>query len=488
VLFESTFSLFLLGPSLWVSLAISLLSAAGAMGIGALVAVLAFMGGRSRSWLFWGAVSLPLIWPPFLASVGWMVALGESGLSLFQRDTLDGALLAVLFSPVGVAFIQSLTFWPVTALLCLWNLQRLDQDLLDQMRLEGATSARLFLLAGRFVAPSLGQSFLLVMVLSLNDIGTPEMLQVTAFPVLLYAELNLVRNLFPMAPLLVPFIAVAVAASLVGWSLRRSFRIEQIPAQETRPIEPRISSGWSRAAVSALLLLGPGMGVGLQILSAWQDRSTIHWGLLTDCLSATVETGLGAVVAAFLLLLLLSALNPKRLFCVTFETVCFLLFALPSPFLALAGLKFASWCGGWTAWIMDSFLILSLACCIKHFWLLWAVLRIGEEQAPSEIWDQSLLDGARRGIRRCFLIHLPLLRPYWGLGLLLVWILTVGEVALCRILQPPGVQTLAARTVNFMHYGHDGMVAAGLLFLAALEILPILGLVVSTRLLGKTGR
>ena len=434
--------------------------------------MLAFLGGQSRSRLLVCVAFIPLIWPPFLTSIGWMVAMGESGLTLFQRDGFENAGLPLLFSPPGVALIQVLSFWPIPALFGIWNLRHLDSDLVDQLRLEGGRAQRMFFLPVRLIAVPIVQASLLVLVLSFNDVATPEMLQVSTFPVFLYAELNLVRSLFPLLPLVWPFFTTLAVVAVCWIVVQRVLRVEQTPAQGPSRVESRCSPAWLWTILVLLLAAGPGVGAGTELASAWNDRGTIHWHLLFECLDATIQTGLGAVVLAAAVCAVLITASPGGKARSAIDILFFLLFATPSPLFALVILKTLSSSGGTFDPLLDSFLILSGVCCLKFLWLPWTALRIGEDHARTEIWDQATLAGAGRGWRRCFSIHIPMLAPYWLLGLFLVWVMTVSEVAVCRILQPPGVQTLAARTVNFMHWGHDGMVASGLILLAILEVAP----------------
>jgi ABC-type Fe3+ transport system permease subunit len=401
-----------------------------------------------------------------------MVAMGESGLTLFQRDGFENAGLPLLFSPAGVALIQVLSLWPIPALFGVWNLQYLDSDLVDRLRLEGGRAPRMFFLPVRLIAAPVAQASLLVSVLSFNDVATPEMLQVPTFPVFLYAELNLVRDLFPLLPLIWPFFTTLVVVAVCWIVVRRALRVEQTPTREPSRVESRCSPVWSWTVLVLLLAAAPGVGAGTELASAWNDRGTIHWNLLLECLDATVHTGLGAVALTAAVCAVLVTTSPGGRSRSAIDVTFFLLFATPSPLFALFILKSLSLSGGTFDPLLDSFLILSGVCCLKFLWLPWTALQIGEDRVRTEIWDHAALSGAGRGWRRCFLIHLPMLAPYWLLGLLLVWVMTVSEVAICRILQPPGVQTLAARTVNFMHWGHDGMVASGLILLAILEVAP----------------
>jgi ABC-type Fe3+ transport system permease subunit len=400
-----------------------------------------------------------------------MTLFGESGLTLFQRDSLEGPFLPWLFSPIGAAFIQSLSFWPIPALLGLWGLSRMDSDLVEQIRLEGGSALQLTGFFVRILLQPLGLSAILVGVLSFDDVGTPEMLQVQSFPVVLYTELNLSRNVGALLPASVPAIVISIAIAAIWFRIRYRSKVEWSSGPSSQFRDRRIHPLASWTPVLFLLILGPVVSLSSEFLSAFRDFETIHWPLLSECIGATVWTGAGACILVGSFLFVTGALKPNKAIWIGAETFFFLLFAAPSPLLALIFVGLFAKAGDTLNWLLNSFIVLSLACAIRFLWPAWIAFKIGEEQLDPRMAEQAALEGAGRW-RVWLQIRFPLLLPYFFAALLLVWVLTLGEVALCRILQPPGVQTLAARTVNFMHWGHDGMVASGLILLGILEIAP----------------
>ncbi|MCB9770663.1 MAG: iron ABC transporter permease [Candidatus Omnitrophica bacterium] len=472
-LFETSVPIWRVFALLGSTLGIAVGSALLAMAIGVSMGLLLYLSGRKATSLWIGALVLPLIWPPFQTAIGWMVLQGESGITLFQKDSFDSWILSILFSPLGVILVHSVSFWPIPALLSWWGFLKLDREMVDQLRVEGVSIIQSSLFLCRLNLVPISVSMLLVVIFSLGDIGAAELLQVNTFPVLLYTELNLIRTLGPVirmsAPLLV-FMAVGIA---IWTSLRDRIRIETETFEPLAAQDRWISPAYSRWLLSLLVLVGPGTVLATESVQIVRDLSTIHLPLLTECLSASIWTGIGAVLLGALFLQCGLLASGNRSVAWTIDCVSFLLFAIPAPVLALALLKMFSSMGRTALPLLDSFWILSLACAIRFYWVAWSLVQSGRDRIPQSLEDRMKTEGLSAWQRTRHIFN-PLLRPQIMAGLTLVWALSLGEVTLTRILQPPGVQTLAARTVNFMHWGHDGMVAAGLVTVALLEFLPLL--------------
>ncbi len=473
ILFETSVPLSQVFALLGISIGIAVGTALLATMIGGTMALLLFLSGRPPSGGWITILVLPLVWPPFQTAIGWMVLQGESGITLFQRESFDNWTLSLLFSPMGVILVHSLSFWPIPALMTWWGFSRLDREMVDQLRIEGVSILRSSVHLCRLNLIPILVSSLLVAVLSLGEIGAPEMLQVNTFPILLYTELNLLRSLEPVIRMSAPLILFLVIGILSWTYFRGRLRIETEFMETPLWKESWVGSHWAKLLLAALLFVGPGTVILTEFIQVVRDVSTIHPPLLTECLSASVWTGLGAVFIVALLLQLALMVSSNRPMSGAIDCFSFLLFAIPAPVLALLFLKTFSSMGRTALPILDSFWVLSIACAIHFFWVAWVIVQSGEEQIAQDLQDRMRTEGLQPH-QKLWHILIPLLKPQTLAGLFMIWALTLGEVTLTRILQPPGVQTLAARTVNFMHWGHDGMVAAGLLIVALLQFTPLL--------------
>ena len=472
----------LLAVSLGIAFSVAVLSAA----VGTWMALLLYSSGARPTLRWIGALLLPLFWPPFMTAIGWMVVQGENGITLFQRESFDQWGLSLLFSPLGVIAVHSLSFWSLPTLISWWGFLRLDREVVEPLRLEGVSLTRTSVHLCRLNLSPILTSSLLVAVLSLGEVGVPELLQVNTFPLFLYSELNLVRTLAPILRLSAPLL-IFMVVGMIAWSvLRKRIRIESESFETLTHPNRWISPSWATAFLLVLLVLGPGIVLLTETLQTIEGVSTIHLALLTECLTASILTGLGAVFLSAIGLYLGLLFSRTPLAETVVDGAAFFFFVLPSPILALTLLAVTARIGSWTLPLLDSFWILSLACALHFYWVAWMLLRSGKERISQTLRDRMEMEGLKSR-QRVWHVFLPLLRIQSLTGLYFIWVLSVGEVTLTRILQPPGIQTLAARTVNFMHWGHDGMVAAGLLMVGGLEFLPLMGYLGWKTLTRRTG-
>lgn len=402
-----------------------------------------------------------------------MVTLGEGGLTLFQQESFKSPVLNFLFSAWGAGVVQALSFWPIPTLLVSAALSQLDRSLVDLVRLEGGSIVYRAGLFVRLIAPALALSGVLVILFSLNDVGAAELLQVHTFPVLLYSELNLLRSVAGLLPYTVPLLGFLGILLAAGWVIRSRLTVDSIDPFAHRSDFPVVGGGATLFLIACLIVLGPGISIISQLDSLLADWNNIPFHLIGEVAVTSIWVAVGSTLLAMLVLAALLPRSPSRGVLKVVEGVSFLFFVFPAPLLGLLGIRLIALTPAALMPVTDSFLVLSVACAVKFFWPAWALVRLGLARVNSSLLDQARLDGLDTGLRSIRL-KVALISPFGGLAILSVWVMTLGEVTLCRILQPPGIQTLAVRTVNFMHWGHDGLIAASLAVLAGIILAPVI--------------
>lgn len=120
----------------------------------------------------------PLIIPPFISGFGFNLLLGPNGL-------LNILLLEPLFSIrliirgfVGICFVQSMHFFALIYLNSFSSFVNIDPSMEEQAENLGASSFRLFRTVTLPLAmPGIGAGAILVLILSMEDVGTPIVFQ-----------------------------------------------------------------------------------------------------------------------------------------------------------------------------------------------------------------------------------------------------------------------------------------------------------------------
>ncbi len=162
--------------ALWNSLAISALSALGALAVGLPLAVVMARrripgGGAVRI-----LIVLSLMSPPFIGAYAWIILLGRGGV-LTRWAQAAGVDLPSIYGPGGIVFVSVLQLYPLVFLLAYGALQRIDRSLEEAAAILGRRPANAFLTtAFPMMRPAVVTGALLVFLAVLSDFGAPILL------------------------------------------------------------------------------------------------------------------------------------------------------------------------------------------------------------------------------------------------------------------------------------------------------------------------
>jgi iron(III) transport system permease protein len=213
--------------ALWNSLVLAGLVGAAGTALGFAFALLAVRANLPR-WVgtvLDTIVLLPLISPPFTASIALIFALGPRGLISYHVFGISGLSI---YGLGGTLLSETLTYFPIAYLTLKGVLANIDPNLEDGGFSLGARRWRVFrTITVPLAAPGVANSFLLLTAASLADFATPLILGGTKFPVLPTQAFLQITGLYDMRGgaalsflLLVPALAVFVAQR--WWTERRS--------------------------------------------------------------------------------------------------------------------------------------------------------------------------------------------------------------------------------------------------------------------------
>jgi ABC-type Fe3+ transport system permease subunit/DNA-binding beta-propeller fold protein YncE len=446
----------------WALLLNSLLVAGGATAVAVAfgLALALFAAGRERRTrgvlLVLAAVALAL--PPFVVTNCWMDLLGQTGV-------LRRWLPLNIYSLGGTVWVLALMLWPLPFFAVLGAWQRLEAAQLEaDPALAGTALLRWLLLP--VAAPALGQAAVLTFVLALNNFAVPAILQVKVFSAEVWLQFSTNFDYAAALRLSVPLVLAPLV--LLLWLRRREIAW---PRQDgplaAGAIRRQLGPGWGRV-VGALALVVAGLSVVLPLLqlglttrswtelpaalAAGQSALAASLGFAVSAATLTVLAGLGTWRWRLGLWLWLPLFAPGVLLGLA------LIFVLNRPpFIA----------------VYQSLLVVVIGLVIRYAAIGWHGAALARRSVDPDLVDAAALEGASRW--QTFQIALwPQMASSLAAAWFVVYLLCLWDVETLVLIVPPGGETLALRTFNLLHYGHNPQVNALCLLLLAAAGAPLL--------------
>lgn len=129
------------------------------------------VGNRLLSLLFKTVSLLPVVSPPFVLSLSAIMLFGRTG--IITRN-LFGLSTTALYGPVGIALVQTLTFFPVCYLMLKGLLKNIDPSMEEATRDLGASRWKVFTtVTFPLLLPGIGNAFLITFIESVADFANP---------------------------------------------------------------------------------------------------------------------------------------------------------------------------------------------------------------------------------------------------------------------------------------------------------------------------
>ncbi len=410
---------------------------------------------RARA-ILQGAMVLVLALPAFLTVNAWMDLLGAGG-------CLRGLSLN-LFSLPGTVFVLGLMLWPVVALLVLaaWRLLPAEYLECDPVCRGGLLVRHVLWPAAR---SAVGAGLGLVFVLALNQFSVPALLQVPVLPAGLWIEFN--TRLDPLAALVAASPLVLLAALALWflargeWVWPRAVRVAP-PELFRRQLGP-VWRGGAALLTVVLVLFSLVLPLGqllleprtwTQLPAAWQAG----WGAGWQTLWMAVGTASLVVLAGW-------GLAAHR-----WPVVFWLCFLLPGVLTGIALLAVFNRPG--FDWLMRGPGVVWLAFGLRYFAPAWAAAVLARQACDPALDEVARLEGAGRWGRFRHALW-PQVAPRLAVAWYLVFLLVLWDVETLLLVQPPGLETIAIRIFNLLHYGHNAQVNALCLGMLALAVAPL---------------
>jgi iron(III) transport system permease protein len=428
--------------------------------------------------LFYFLVLIPVLIPSYVMAGAWMHLLSPSG--------LVNQILAFVFGPGGKLTVHSLSgcawclgvsFFPIIALIVATGLWQLDSSLWDIARLSTGRWGVLKHAVIPQILPHLAASVCLVMIFVLAQYGVPSLLGVNTYPVEIFAQFSAFYDDAAAIATAVPLVILVLLLVM----LQRRFMsghdyVRITPSSELQnPIALKKYKGWGvvfLAILSLITMFLPFTSVLANAQSLAKIISTIRSfsdGFVTTSMLALLAMIISTAIA-FPIGYYLAQHHGRT--AKTLDIICWFPIAIPGTIIALGIIKLTNWFPALLK--TDSFGIAILVAYVGMFSAFSIrIFQASQRRADPGIFEAAAID-CPRWYHSLLHIDIPIHSGAIVASMVVVFVLTIGELNATVLLIPPGRATLAVNIDNLLHYGANAQ-ASVLCLAEAVLVLLILG-------------
>lgn len=478
--------LILLGRSLGIAVSATLV----AFLIGLPVAIVLAARDLPFRWLFSFLMLTPLLIPPYIMAGAWFYLLSPSGAVNRTLDMFLGpsAMLKIQSVP-GCIWCLGLSFFPLIAFIVSTGILRIDATLQDTARL----------CMGRWgvfrhsTVPQLkhylAAAFCLALIFILSQYGVPSLLGVNTYPVEIFARFSAFYDEVSAVALSIPLVVLVVCLVLVQQKIMGTREYISITPRSDRGL-PVALCRMKPFAIAFLLVLFaitivlPLGSVLMHTNGLRTVQSTVS--IIADAISFTTSLAFVAavictVIAFFLARLLVSSRSSyvgKIL-----NVICWLPIAIPGT---VVGLGFIRTLGAisWLRWL-DSFGLFLLLAYVGMFCAFSIRIFYTSYIGTDPNVDEAASLDCPHWYQRCWHVDMRMHAGAIVVSLILVFVLSVGELNATVLLCPPGKDTVSVCIDNLLHYGANATASALCLIEAILVLIAIIGCLLAMKMLSK---
>lgn len=424
---------------------------------------------------------IPLIIPPYVLALGWILFTGSTGLlaRVVGRDLLSGWT----YSFAGTVAVLSLSYYPISMLATEAAARRVDGHLEEGALLVTTTRRVLWRITMPLIAPMVAAAALTIFVLGLSEFGVPSLLRVRVYTTEVFTAFAALYDFGAATALAVPLLVVTViVAVIIKLILGERFITVR---HSVHPALPVALGGWRVFAfVGTILVLSASVVLPLMTL-AYEAGNLKHVTSSLEGSAAAIINSLSlAAIAATLIVVLGTFLGYWRAraqtrWCGLFDLVLLVIFAVPSTVLGvgLIGLWNRP---GLLGEIYSSQAIIVIAYIARFVTIAALILAASVRQIPASFEEAAEVAGGS-WLRTLAQIVLPNIRPAVVAAWLVSFILAVGELGTTILVAPPGESTLPVRIYTLIANTPSSEVAALALMEVGIILVPLTVLAFLTR-------
>lgn len=406
-------------------------------------------GRRVLQWL----APLPLTIPPYVGAMVYQFLLAPRGaanrwIAGVVGVPPEGAPIFNVYGVVGAAFVLGIFTYPYVFLLVAGAFERSAQGLEEAGRTAGLTPRQVFRrVTVPLLRPALVASALVVFLYGWADFGVVSLLRVRTLTTVIYDYVQGTMQWALPAALSVLLAAITLCVLLGQSALVGSRSYAQITGA-ARPGRPVPLGRWRWPAamwVAGVLMLGlvvPLLTLGSRAAELGPARVLAFLGTEADAIGRSLWTATaGATLALFVALVTGWLEVRRRVLGGRLSTVFQLGYAVPGTVLGLGMVGFGQatlpWLSGTPLILVASYVVLFITPACQAARAALAQLHVSIEDAARTLGRPPWWIFAR--------ITIPLIAPGLLSGWMLVFILSMRELAATLIIRPPGFDTLAVR-------------------------------------------
>ena len=395
---------------------------------------------------------VPLMLPTFISSFAFILMFGRTGWVNQLFAVLWIEQLVDIHSPFGVGLVQVFFFFPYALLPMIAVFKAMDPAIKEASHLLGARRPFAFLTTTMpLAAPGIWAGALLVLIVSLEDFGTPMILSPRGYPLMIveaYREMVGYFNWGGAAVIAVLLVLLSALLLLIQrWLLRDSQSGTVTGKPATRgPVSDRWVC-WGLLGYSLLVLALPLMAIyttAMQSFATSWGARMVPEGFTLDNYRYVWERSTGAIVNSFLLggaalvvSVVLAAIIPYlvlRRGRNYLDYLGFLPLALPGTALAIALiLSFNTP----PLQITGTAFLLIMAYVIRRMPYALRATSASIRTIATDLEDASLVHGASKFLS-LWSVTLPLMLPGIVAGGIMVFLTSIREISATILLSPDG--------------------------------------------------
>ncbi|PKM69067.1 MAG: iron ABC transporter permease [Firmicutes bacterium HGW-Firmicutes-2] len=466
----------LLGKTLSLMVAVTIIAVVLGVSLAFLLVRTDLPFKKLLSWL----VAIPLVIPPYVGAVAYILVLGPSGFIKQIWDHLSGNQGSLstypinIFSFLGVAFVLAMFTYPYVYLLTVSALKKMNRNFEEAAASMGMGAGRTFLkVTLPLLRPAIGSGAILVALYVLSDFGAVSMMRYVTFTAAIYFQ----RVGFDMSSASVLSLVLVLLTLLLltfDSATKRSKHYVQTGNSFRRPNVMALGRWKALALFYVILIVLIGVIIPVVILIRWSIVGIVNGALdqrfFRFAWNSMSVSSIAALVCMVLAMpIVYMKLRYPSIISRTLDRMAYTGYALPGM---IIGLGFVALFNQYVPWLYGTVVVIVLAFVVRF---LPQALQAGEA-ALTQIGPQ--MDEASRSLgyspmKTLFKVILPNMLPGILSGGALVFVSAMKELPITLMLRPPGFDTLAVRVYFEAQEAVYYLAAPGALIMILISILPL---------------